>query len=98
MAVMLLGSAAGLAAAHLYPATVLAWDTYVSVTEKRIARTELKSTRGFLSLDFAPAGSRGSQRAVLAATVIVEPMERPVSAEKRSRCRPRWCITGVAPS
>ncbi len=73
MAVMLLGSAEGLAAAHLYPATVVAWDTYVSATERRIAH-ELKSTRGFLALDFAPEAA-AARRAVLAGDVVVEPME-----------------------
>src|SRR5215475_4946331 len=50
--VMLLGSAAGLAAAHLCRESVAAWNRYVSATEARIA-AELKSPRGFLALDFA---------------------------------------------
>jgi hypothetical protein len=70
--VMLLGSAAGLAAAHLCPESVAAWTRYVSATEARIAG-ELKSSRGFLALDFAPDAA-AVRRAVLAGDVMVEPM------------------------
>jgi hypothetical protein len=73
VAVILLGSAAGLAAAHLYPESVVAWNRYVSATEARIAG-ELRSPRGFLALDFAP-GASASRRLVLAGEVVVEPME-----------------------
>src|SRR5215468_11267203 len=71
--VMLLGSGAGLAGAHLCPESVAAWNRYVSATEARIAR-ELKSSRGFLALDFA-AGASEARRALLAGDVVVEPME-----------------------
>jgi hypothetical protein len=69
---LLLASGAGLAAAHLCPEAITAWNTYVASTEKRIAQ-ELKSLRGFLALDFGqdPAAAR---RAVLGGEVIVEPM------------------------
>jgi hypothetical protein len=71
--VMVLGSAAGLAAAHLCPESVAAWNRYLSATEARIAG-ELKSPRGFLALDFAP-GAASARRALLAGEVVVEPME-----------------------
>ena len=70
---MLLGSAAGLAAAHLCSESVAAWNTYVSATEARIAR-ELKSSRGFLALDFGP-GAAVARRALLSGEGVVEPME-----------------------
>lgn len=73
VAVMLLGSAAGLAAAHLCPDSVAGWNTYVSATEARIAR-EVKSSRGFLALDFG-SGAAAARRAVLSGEVVVEPME-----------------------
>src|SRR5262249_49802275 len=65
--------AAGLAAAHLCPESVIGWNRYVSVTEDRIAR-ELRSPRGFLALDVAPDAA-AARRAVLAGEVIVESME-----------------------
>lgn len=72
----LLLSSGSLAAAHLYPETITAWNTYVAATERRIA-LELKSLRspstGFLALDFAP-GPAAARRALLAGDVIVEPM------------------------
>jgi hypothetical protein len=71
--VMLLGSAAALAAAHMCPESVAAWNRYVSATEARIAG-ELKSSRGFLAMDFAPEATAG-RRALLAGEVVVEPME-----------------------
>jgi hypothetical protein len=71
--VMVLGSAAGLAAAQLCPESVAAWNRYVSATEARIAG-ELKSSRGFLALDFAP-GAAAARRALLAGEVVVEPVE-----------------------
>jgi hypothetical protein len=71
--VILLWSAAGLAAAHLCPESVVAWNRYVSATEARIA-DELRSPRGFLALDFAPDAA-AARRAVLAGEVVVEPME-----------------------
>jgi hypothetical protein len=70
---LLLGSGAGLAAAHLGPESVAGWNAYVSATEARIAR-ELKSSRGFLALDFG-TGATAARRAVLAGEVVVEPME-----------------------
>src|SRR5262245_11502970 len=73
VAVMLLGSAAGLTAAHLYPETVAAWDRYVAATEARIAR-ELESPHGFLALDF-DANAASARHSVLAGEVVVEPME-----------------------
>jgi hypothetical protein len=71
--VMLVGSAAGLTAAHLDVESVVAWNKYVAATEERIAR-ELKAPRGFLALDFAP-GSAVARRALAAGEVVVEPME-----------------------
>jgi hypothetical protein len=71
--VILLGSTAGLAAAHLCPESVVAWKRYVSATEDRIAG-EIKSSRGFLALDFAP-GAAAARRSVLAGEVVIEPME-----------------------
>jgi hypothetical protein len=73
VAVMLLGSAAGLAAARLCPESVAGWNTYVSATEARIAR-ELKSPRGFLALDFA-SGATAARQALLAGETVVEPVE-----------------------
>jgi hypothetical protein len=70
---VLLMSSAGLAAAHLFPESVVGWDRYVSATETRMAR-ELTSPRGFLAMDFAP-GAASARRAVLAGDVVVEPME-----------------------
>jgi hypothetical protein len=71
--VILLGSVAGLAAARLCPESVAGWNRYVSATEARITR-ELRSSRGFLALDFAP-GAADARRSVLAGDVVVEPME-----------------------
>ena len=71
-AALLAASVAGLAAAHLYPETTDAWNTYVSATEKRIAR-ELKSTSGFLALDFAPDPA-AARRVLLSGDVVVDPM------------------------
>jgi hypothetical protein len=71
--VMLLGSAAGLAAAHLCPESVAGWNAYVSATEARIAR-ELKSPRGFLALDFA-SGAAAARQALLSGEVVVEAVE-----------------------
>ena len=72
-AVMLLASAAGLAAAHLGPETAAAWTAYVSATEQRI-RGELASSRGFLAMDFA-RDARAGRRAVLGGAVVVQKME-----------------------
>ena len=72
--VMLLGSAAGLAAVRLCPESVVAWNRYVSATEARIA-AELASSRGFLVLDFA-AGAAAARRAVLSGEIDLEPMDR----------------------
>jgi hypothetical protein len=73
VAVLLMGSATGLAAAHLSPESVAGWNSYVSATEARISR-ELKSSRGFLALDFG-SGAAAARRAVLSGEVVVEPME-----------------------
>jgi hypothetical protein len=73
VAVMLVGSAAGLTAAHLCPESVAGWNRYVSATEARIAR-ELKASRGFLALDFG-SGAAAARQAVLSGEVVVEPME-----------------------
>jgi hypothetical protein len=70
--VLLTGSVAGLSAAHLYPETTAAWNTYVSATETRIAR-ELQSPNGFLALDFAPDPS-AARRALLSGDVVVDSM------------------------
>ena len=71
--VMLLGSAAGIAAARLCPESVAAWNRYVSATEARIA-AELASSRGFLALDFA-ADAATARRALLAGEIVIEPMD-----------------------
>lgn len=73
VALMVVGSAAGLAAAHLCPEAAAGWASYVAATEARMAR-ELKSPRGFLALDFAP-NADAARRAVLAGETVVEPME-----------------------
>jgi len=71
-AALLLGAAAQLTAAHLYPEATGAWNIYIRATETRIAR-ELNSPGGFLALDFAP-GAPAARRSLLAGDVIVEPM------------------------
>ena len=73
VALLLAGSAASLAAAHLCPEAAAGWTAYVSATEARIGR-ELKSPRGFLALDFAPNGA-AAKKAVLAGEVVVDGME-----------------------
>jgi hypothetical protein len=61
-ATTLLLSSGSLAAAHLYPETVAAWNAYVAATERRIAQE-------------ATPLSAVALRSVLAGEVIVEPME-----------------------
>jgi hypothetical protein len=73
LAVMVLASAAGVAAAHLGPETAAAWMAYVSATENRIGR-ELNSPRGFLAMDFG-RDAAADRRAVLGGTVVVQKME-----------------------
>jgi len=73
VAVMLAGSGAGLAAAHLCEEAIAGWNAYVAATEARIAR-ELKSPRGFLALDFAP-NADAARQAVLAGDVVVDAMD-----------------------
>lgn len=72
LAVTLIGSTAALAAAHLRPEAAVAWDVYVRETETRIAG-ELKSTRGFLALDFAP-NAAAERRTLSGGELVVEPM------------------------
>ena len=74
VAVLLLGTTAAVAAAHLYPETMAAWDTYVSATERRIAR-ELGSPDGFLVLDFSP-GAAAARRALLAGDIVQVVLDR----------------------
>ena len=77
LAAALLVSSSSLAAAHLYPETVTAWNAYVAATERRIAfevKEAFKSpSAGFLALDFTP-GAAEARRALLAGEVVVEPM------------------------
>jgi hypothetical protein len=73
VALMVVGSASGLAAARLCPEAAAAWTAYVAATEARIGR-ELKSPRGFLALDFAP-NAAAARQAVLAGEVVVDEME-----------------------
>src|SRR5204862_3855979 len=73
LATSLLLSSGSLAAAHLYPETVAAWNRYVAATEQRIARELRSPSAGFLALDFAPA-SAAARRALLAGDVVVESM------------------------
>jgi hypothetical protein len=62
-------------AAELQSATLKAWSSYVEATERRIA-SELKSTRGFLALDFqAAAEAQRERRGVLAGEITVKKME-----------------------
>jgi hypothetical protein len=53
-----------LGAAKLEPQTLKAYDSYVQLTEKRIAG-ELNSNSGFLVTDFTPAAQRAKARSVL---------------------------------
>ncbi len=73
LAVMLLTSAAALAAAHLGSETIAAWKVYVITTERRIAR-ELQSPRGFLAMDFGSEAA-AERREVLGGAVVVRKME-----------------------
>lgn len=72
VAMMLLASAAVVAAAHLAPGSAVAWAAYVSATEHRIRR-ELAASRGFLAMDFAGDASQ-SRSAVLDGAVVVRKM------------------------
>jgi hypothetical protein len=51
-------------AATLQPATLKAWDTYVTATEKRIA-SELDGSAGFLRADFMSASDKAKETAAL---------------------------------
>ena len=93
LATALLLSSGSLAAAHLYPETVAAWNSYVAATEHRIAR-ELKSpSAGFLALDFAPSPA-AARRSLLSGDVIVEQMatvtERGASIDVPSALVHHW--------
>ncbi len=57
-------------AAHLKPEAAVAWTTYLSATESRIAR-ELRSPRGFLAIDFQRDAAT-ERRAVLGGAVVVQ--------------------------
>jgi len=72
LAITLIGSTAVLAAAHLRPDTASAWEAFVRVTETRIAG-EVKSTKGFLALDFG-RDAAAERRALLAGELVIEPM------------------------
>ena len=72
IAVTVIGSAAALAAARLQPQAATAWSGYVRATETRITR-ELKSTHGFLALDF-DRSAVAARSALLAGELVVEPM------------------------
>jgi hypothetical protein len=64
-----------LVAAELQSATLKAWTSYVEATERRIA-SELKSTKGFLVLDFqTTAEMQRERKAVLAGEIPVRKME-----------------------
>ena len=61
--------------AELKRETLEAWTRYVQATERRI-EPELRSPRGFLALDFQPAGRAAEERrAVMSGEVAVESME-----------------------
>ena len=70
--VMLLGTGGAVTAASLSASSAATWDVYVRATETRI-RGEVRSTRGFLALDFLPS-AESARRAVIAGDVVVEPM------------------------
>src|SRR3954471_7144617 len=72
IAVMLLGTGGAVAAASLSASGAATWGVYVRATEARI-RGELRSTRGFLALDFRPS-AESARRAIIAGDVVVEPM------------------------
>jgi hypothetical protein len=63
----------GVAAAHLYPASVSAWTVYVTATERRIER-ELGSRDRFLGTDFTPDAA-ADRRALLAGGIVVHKVE-----------------------
>ncbi len=67
-------SSTSLAAAHLYPDTIAAWNAYVTATEQRIARELRSPSVGFLALDFAP-GAAAARRALSSGAVVVEQMD-----------------------
>jgi hypothetical protein len=54
-----LGAPSRLAATKLKPETIRDWETYVQLTEKRIA-FELDGTSGFLRADFPASRTSGS--------------------------------------
>ncbi len=62
-----------MAAAHLNPEAAVAWTTYLSATESRIAR-ELRSPRAFLAIDFERDAAT-ERRAVLDGAVVVQKVE-----------------------
>lgn len=74
LAIALLLGSTSLAAAHLYPETVTAWNTYVATTEHRVSRELRSPSTGFLALDFAPDAA-AARRSLSAGVVVVEPME-----------------------
>jgi hypothetical protein len=75
IAVTIVGSATALAAARLQAGTLAAWDVYVRATETRIAR-ELKSSEGFLALDFR-GDAAVMRRALVAGEVTAQSMDAP---------------------
>ena len=73
------------AAATLQPHTLQAWDTYVQLTEKRIAG-ELRSSAGFLQTDFLkPANAAKAQAVLKSGKVYVERMKTLDAAGKEIR-------------
>ncbi len=71
IAVAVLLTTAGVAAAQLHPDSLAAWTTYVAATERRIV-TELAARERFLGLDFA--GEAGSRPRVMAGEVVIQPV------------------------
>ena len=68
-------AAPGLSAAELQPRTLTAWETYVRLTEQRIA-TELNGRQGFLVMDFMPESESRSVHSLLrSGQVYIRKME-----------------------
>ena len=69
--VLLAAQGSRLEAAELRPETVKAWNLYAAATEQRIEQ-ELKSSKGFLALDFQSPKDRADERkAVMAGDIPV---------------------------
>ena len=81
--VLLAAQGSRLEAAELRPETVKAWNLYAAATEQRIEK-ELKSSKGFLALDFQPPTDRAAERkAVMAGEIpVVKLVSRDSSGKK----------------